>query len=93
MKTALRVIQKDLKESDKLIRFSHPSQDLKKVCTYVHIFYNGNFMEDKLFFLEHQDIVDNVFDLAIPKNKHSIRIEINKADVEYNLDLLQVEII
>ena len=93
METGLAIIHENLKERDKLIRFSHPSQDLTQVCTYVHIFYNGNFMEDKLFFLEHQDIVNNVFDLPIPKTIRSVKIEANKAIEDYDLEKLNIEII
>ncbi len=49
--TALRVIQKAFTENNKAIRFHHPNQDLKKVCTLVDIFYNGNIIEDTFFFL------------------------------------------
>jgi hypothetical protein len=90
---AVVIIYKDLKAEDKLIRFSHQSQDLTKVCTYVHIFYNGNFMEDKLFFLEQQDIVNNILDLAIPKEIRSVKIEVKTANEDFDLERLSVEII
>jgi hypothetical protein len=93
--TALRVIQKNLTENDKIIRFHHPSQDLTKVCTLVDVFYNGNIIEDKFFFLEKQALVNNVFDLAIPEKKYSVKIKFTTpyTEVEYKLEQLSVEII
>lgn len=87
------VIHKDLKIEEKLIRFSHPSQDLTKVCTYVHIFYNGSFIENKLFFLEQQAIVNNILDLAIPKQIRSVKIEIKTPSKDFDLEKLNIEII
>jgi len=91
--TALLIIEKNLTESDKFIRFYHPRQDLTKVCTSIDIFYNGNLIEDKFFFLEKQDLRNNTFVLAIPEKKHSVRIKITKSNTDYDLAALVVEII
>lgn len=91
--TSLLIIDKNLSDKDKIIRFYHLSQDLSKVCTLVDIYYNGNTIEDKYFFLEKQDLKNNTFNLAIPEKKYSVRIIITKSNPEYNLGALIVEII
>jgi hypothetical protein len=91
--TALLIIEKELTENDKLIRFYHPYQELSKVCTLIDIYYNGNLIEDKFFFLENQDLKNNTFDLAIPEKKSSVRIKITKSSATYNLAALVVEIL
>ena len=89
----LLIIEKKLRKNDKIIRFYHPLQDLRKVCTLVEIFYNGNRIEENFFFLEKQDLRNNTFELPIPKNKQSIIVRVTKANPEYNLSALRVEII
>jgi hypothetical protein len=95
MKTVslLIVDKKNLTEKDKIIRFYHYTQDLSKVCTLVEIFYDGNTIEDMYFFLEKQDLRNNTFELAIPENKRSIRIIIKKANPDYDLSNLMVDIL
>jgi|GEM_PF-4678501 len=83
----------DLKNEEKLIRFSHPIQDLKKVCMYVHIYFNGNLIENKLFFLEQQEIINNCIDIPIPKKIRSAKIEVKTPNERNKIELLQVEII
>jgi hypothetical protein len=80
-------------ESNRLIKFHHPSQDLTKVCTLVDIFYNGNSIEDKWFFLEKQDIKNNTFCLDIPEEKYSVKIRIKKENPDYDLEKMCIEII
>lgn len=92
MKTTL-IISKDLTEDNRLIKFHHPIQDLTKVCTLVDIFYNGNSIEDKMFFLEKQDIKNNTFYFTIAEKQHSIKIKIKKQNPDYDLEKLCVEII
>ena len=92
METAVHIIYKDLTEDSKLIRFHHPTQDLRKVCTLVDVFYNGNLIEDKMFFLERQSLNNNMFDLAVPEKTHSVKIRFLKASSELNYDLKQLSV-
>jgi len=91
--TALLIIDANLTEKNKIIRFHHPYQDLSKVCTLVDIFYDGNVIEDKFFFLEKQDLKNNTFDFTIAENKKSVRIKIKKQSAKYDLSHLMVDII
>ncbi len=91
--TALLIIDANLTEKDKIIRFFHPYQDLSKVCTLVDIYYDGEVIEDKFFFLEKQDLKNNTFDFIIPENKKSIRIKVKKQSDKYDLSHLTVDII
>jgi hypothetical protein len=94
MKTvSLLIVDKNLTDKDKIIRFYHYFQDLSKVCTLVDIFYDGNHIEDMYFFLEKQDLRNNTFELPIPKNKRSIRIIITKSNPDYDLSRLMVDIL
>ncbi|MEO8759743.1 MAG: hypothetical protein ABI388_01885 [Bacteroidia bacterium] len=93
MKTdSLLIVDKNLTAKDEIIRFYHFHQDLSKVCTLVDIFYDGNTIEDMYFFLEKQDLRNNTFELAIPKNKRSIRIIVKKVNPDYDLSNLMVDI-
>jgi hypothetical protein len=91
--TALLIIDANLTEKDKFIRFYHPFQDLKKVCTLVDIYYDGNRIEDKYFFLENQDIRNNTFDYPIAENKKLVKVRVKKQSPNYDLTRLSVTII
>ncbi len=89
---SLLIIEKKISKNDKIIRFYHPNQDLTKVSTLIDIFYDGEYQDNKIFFLEKQKIRNNIFDLPILQNKQSIRIVITKSNPVFNLSDLIVEI-
>ena len=91
--TALLIIEANLTEKNKIIRFYHPHQDLSKVCTLVDIYYDGENIEDNFFFLEKQDLRNNTFDFIIAENKRSVRIKVKKQSAKYDLSHLTVDII
>ena len=91
--TALLIIEANLTEKNKIIRFYHPHQYLSKVCTLVDIYYDGEIIEDKFFFLEKQDLKNNTFDFVIPDKKKSVIIKVKKQSNKYDLSHLMVDII
>ncbi|MHB8259785.1 MAG: hypothetical protein ACYDCN_01075 [Bacteroidia bacterium] len=91
-----KVLEQSLTNADKKIRFTHhdKSFNLKRVCTYVSIYYDDSKTPEQEFFIENQLLtISNVFEMCLFEKKKSITITLSKIDKEYDLEKLKVEIL
>lgn len=91
-----KALEQSLTDIDKKIRFTHQDKsfDLKRVCTYISIYYDGSKTPEQEFFLENQLLTtSNIFEMRLAEKKKSITITLSKIDTEYDLEKLKVEIL